>query len=120
MVGSLKVGDQTRQTHIRVRNITDYEAYINAIDEKYDAEGAIFNGYTYKLNKPHFVLNNRSHYGNGCDFKHQFIEYRGNNCYIPTKGYCFVKCINFLTGKDYKQHYLDFIRNEKRTIKKHD
>ena len=26
MVGSLKVGDQFRQTHIRFRNITDYEA----------------------------------------------------------------------------------------------
>ena len=26
----------------------------------------------------------------------------------------FVKCINFLTGEDYKHHYLDFIRNEKR------
>ena len=30
------------------------------------------------------------------------------------KGYCFIKCINFLTGQDYKQQYLDFIRNEKR------
>ena len=42
------------------------------------------------------------------------IEYRGNNCFIPTKGYYFVKCINYLTGQDYKQEYLDFIRNEKR------
>ena len=31
-----------------------------------------------------------------------------------TKGYCFVKCINYLTGQDYKQEYLDFTRNEKR------
>ena len=27
MVGSLKVGDQSRQTHIRFINIDDYEAY---------------------------------------------------------------------------------------------
>ena len=33
MVGKLKVGDQIRQTHIRFRNIDDYESYINAIDE---------------------------------------------------------------------------------------
>ena len=26
----------------------------------------------------------------------------------------FVKCINFITGQDYKQQYLDFIRKEKR------
>ena len=49
MVGNLKVGDQIRQTHIRFRNISDYEAFINAIDEGYDAEDAIFNGYIYKL-----------------------------------------------------------------------
>ena len=42
------------------------------------------------------------------------IEYRGNNCYIPAKGYCFVKCINCLTGQDYKQQYLNFIQNESR------
>ena len=34
-------------------------------------------------------------------------------CFIPTKGYCFVECINYLTGQEYKQQYLDFIRNEK-------
>ena len=33
MVGNLKVGDQIRQTQIRFRNISDYEAYINSIDE---------------------------------------------------------------------------------------
>ena len=48
-VGNLKVGDQIRQTNIRFRNINDYEAYINAIDEGYVAEDAIFNGYIHKL-----------------------------------------------------------------------
>ena len=28
------------------------------------------------------------------------------------KGYCFVKCNNFITGEDYNEQYLDFIRNE--------
>ena len=45
MVGNLKVDDQIRQTHIRFRNIDDYEAYINAIDQDYESEDAIFNGY---------------------------------------------------------------------------
>ena len=114
MVGNLKVGDQNRQTHISFRNISDYEAYINSIDEGYDADDCIFNGYIYKLSTPQFIKVNRSQYGNGCSFDKIFIDYRGNNCYIPTKGYCFVKCINYLTGQDYKQQYLDFIRNEKR------
>ena len=114
MIGNLKVGDQMRQTNIRFRNRDDFEAYISAIDEGYDAEDAIFNGYFYKLNTPKFNKVNRSQYGNGCDFKHETIEYRGNNCFIPTKGYCFAKCVNFLTGQDYKQQYLDFIRSEQR------
>ena len=114
MVGNLKVGDQIRQSHIRFRNIDDYEAYINSIDEGYDAQGAVFNGYLYKLNTLQFQKVNRSQYGNGCDFNYEIIEYRGNNCFIPTKGYCFVKCVNFLTGQDYKQQYLDFIRSEQR------
>ena len=114
MVGNLKVGDQIRQTESRFRNMDDFESFINAIDEGYDAEGAIFNGYIYKLNTPQLNKVNRSQYGNVCDFKHASFEYRCNNCYIPTKGYCFFKCINFITCEAYKQQYLDFIRNEKR------
>ena len=95
MVGNLKVGDQIRQTHIRFRNMDDFEAYINAIGEGYDAEDAIFNGYVYKLDTPQFNKVNRSQYGNGCEFKHEIIKYRGNNCFIPTKGYRFIKCLFF-------------------------
>ena len=44
MAGNLKVSDQIRQTHIKFRKISDYEAYINAIDQDYDSEDAIFTG----------------------------------------------------------------------------
>ena len=114
MVGNLKVGDQIRQTHIRFRNMDDFESYINCIDEGYDADDSIFNGYIYNLNTPQFNKVNRSQYGNGCSFDRKIVEYQGKNCFIPTKGSCFVKCINYLTGQDYKQQYLDFIRNGKR------
>ena len=114
LLGNSKVGDQTRETHTRFKNFNDYEAYINTIDQDYDSEDTIFDGYLLKLNTPQFKKVNRSHYGNGCSFDNIIIEYRSNNCFIPTKGYCFVKCINYLTGQDYKQEYLDFIRNEKR------
>ena len=103
MVGNLKVGDQIRKTKIRFRKMDDSEAYINAIDEGYDAEDAIFNGHIHKINTPQLNKVNRSQYGNGCDFKHEIIEYRGNNCFIPTKGYCFVKCIDYFGGQDYKE-----------------
>ena len=65
MVGNLKVSDQIRQTHIRFRNMDDFEAYINAIDECYDAEDTIFNCYIYKLDTPQFKKIHRSQCGNG-------------------------------------------------------
>ena len=114
MVGSLKVCDQIRQTQIRFTNFTEYEAYINSIDEGYDAEDAVFYGDIYKLNTPQFSKVNRSQYGNGSDFRHEISEIRSINCFTPTKVYCFVKCNNFITGQDYKEQYLDFIKNEKR------
>ena len=95
------------------RNIDDFEAYNNYIDQDYDSEDDTFNGYIYKINCPQLKKVNRSQYGNGCNFKHEIIQYRGNNFFIPTRGYCFFKCVNFLTGKNYKQQYLDFIRIER-------
>ena len=91
MVGNIKIDDQIKQTHIRFRNINDYESYINAIDQDYDSEDANFNGYIYKIITPQFNKVNRSQYGNGCTFDKKIIEYRGNNCFIPSKRYCFVK-----------------------------
>ena len=114
MVGNLKVGDQIRHTLIKFRSIDDYEAYINAIDESYDAEDAIFNGYIYKISHPQFKKVVRSLHGNGCDFNHEIIEYRSYNCFIPSGGYCFIRCVTFLTSLDYKQQYLEIIRNEDR------
>ena len=114
MVGGLKITDETPELHIRFRKIGDFESYINAIDQDYKSEDAIFKGYIYKTNTPQFNFVNRSQYGNGCNFKHEIIEYRGNNYFLPTKGYCFVECINFKTGEDYKEQNLDFIRKERR------
>ena len=79
MIGTLIVGDQLRQTHIRFRKMIDFETYINSNDQDYDSDDAIFNGYIYKIDTLIFNKVNRSQYGNGCDFKHEIIEYQGNN-----------------------------------------
>ena len=85
MVGNLKVGDQIPQTHNRFSNVADYESFNNSIDQDYDSEDAIFNGYIYKMNTPQFNRVVRSDYGIGCDFKHEFIKNRGNDCFVTTK-----------------------------------
>ena len=68
----------------------------------------------YELNTPEFKKVNRSEYGRGTDFKQDIVEFIGNNCYIPTSGICFLKCINCFTKKDYTQEFLTFIRTEQR------
>ena len=85
------IGDINRTTRIRFKNVTDHELYINAIDAGCDAGDPFSNGYFFKKDIPQFFLLNRSQYGNGCDFKHEIIEYRGKNCFIPKKIYCFIK-----------------------------
>ena len=114
MIVRLFFGGFTGKTHIKFRSLTDYEHYIKSIDQGYDSEDAILSGYLYILNTPQFTLVHRSRHGNGCDFKHEFNEFRGNNCFIPRKGYCLIKRIKFLIGKGYKEEYLEFIRNERR------
>ena len=74
MFGNSKIGDQIRQTHIRFRNIDDYESYIISINEGYDSEDAICSDSVYKLNTPQFNLVNRSQYRNGCDFNIKLLN----------------------------------------------
>ena len=115
LIGSMLVGEVEQKTNIRFKNVDDFESYINAIDNSgYDSEDVIFTGWLYKLNTPEFEKVNRSHYGRGTDFKQDIVEYIGNNCYIPTSGNCFIKCINYFTKKDYTEEFLTFIRTEQR------
>ena len=115
LIGSMLVGEIEQKTNIMFKNVDDFESYINAIDNSgYDNEDAIFTGWLYRLNTPEFKKVNRSQYGRGTDFKQDIVEYIGNNCYIPTSGNCFIKCINYFTKKDYTEKFLTFIRTEQR------
>ena len=42
------------------------------------------------------------------------VEYGGQNCYNPTSGHCFIKCIKNLTGKIYTEEFLTFVPTEQR------
>ena len=117
MVGKSKIGDQIRPTRMRFRNNDYYETYIKTIDQDYESDDSIFIGYFCKINTPQFNLVNRSQYGNGCNFKKEIIEYRGNICFNPSKLYCFIECIKNLIGGDNEKQCLEFIRNEKRRSK---
>ena len=112
--GKMVIGPVEHKTNIRFKNMNDFERYINAIDVDYDSEDVTFTGYVYKLNTPHFKVVKRSAYGRGTNYMQEIVEYHGQNCYIPTSGMCFIKCINYLTKKDCTEEFLTFIRTEQR------
>ena len=108
------IGPIEHKTNIRFKKMDDFEKYINAIDVDYDSEDVTFTGYVYKLNTPHFKVVKRSAYGIGTNYMQEIVEYHGQNCYIPTSGMCFIKCINYFTEKDYTEDFSTFIRSEQR------
>ena len=108
------IGPIEHKRNIRFENMNDFENYINAIDIDYDSEDVTFTGYVYKLNTPQFKVVKRSAYGRGTNYMQEIVEYHGQNCYIPTSGMCFIKCINYFTKKDYTKVFLTFIRSEQR------
>ena len=105
MIGNMLIGEIEQKTNIRFKNVDDFETFINAIDVDYDSEDFILAGCLYKLNTPQFNRVNRAQYGRGTDFKHDIVEYMGNNCYIPTSGNCFIKCSKCFTDRDYTEEF---------------
>ena len=114
LIGNMIIGPVEHKTNIRFKNMDDFERYINAIDVDYDSEDVTFTGYVYKLNTPHFKVVKRSAYGKGTNYMQEIVENHGQNCYIPSSGMCFIKCINYFTKKDYTEEFLTFIRSEQR------
>ena len=57
---------------------------------------------------------NRSHFGRCTVFKQDIVEWICVNSYNPTSINCFIKCTNFLSGKDYREETLTFLWEEKR------
>ena len=99
------IGHIEHKTNIGFRSMHDFETYINAIDVDYDSEDVTFTGYVYKLKTPQFNVVKGSAYGKGTNYMQEIVEYHRQNCYIPTSGKCFIKCINYFTKKDYTDEF---------------
>ena len=111
------IGPSEHRTKIRFKNMDVFESYINAIEIDYDSEDVTFTGYVYKLITPHFNVAKRSAYAKSTNFMQENVENDGYNCYIPTSGHCFIKCIKYFTKKDYTEKFLKFIRSEKKSLR---
>ena len=109
LVGILTINGIKKKTNMRFKNTTDLKSYIEKVDEKYDGDDVVYEGDVFQLNQTEFKPIKRSNYGKGSNHLFDIEEYVGTNCYIPTGKNCFVKCINYITEKDYTQQYLEFI-----------
>ena len=115
LIGSMLICEIEQKTNIMLKNVDDFETVINAIDNGgYDSEDVLFTRWLYKLNTFNFQKVNRFKFGKGSDFRQDIAEHKGNNCYIPSSGSRFLKCIVFFTKKDYTEEILTFIRTEQR------
>ena len=69
------IGELEQKTNIRVRDIDDFETYINAFDNGgYDSDDVTFTGWLYKINTPEFNKINRFQYDRGTAFKQDIVE----------------------------------------------
>ena len=101
LIGSILVCEIEQKTNFRFKNVDNFETYVNAIDNSgYDSDDVIFTGWLYKLNTPEFNKVSRSQYARGTGFKQDIVEYVGNNCHIPIRENCFIKCFNFFTKNE--------------------
>ena len=109
------IAEIEQKTEFRFKNVDAFETYSNAIDNGgYYSYDFIFIRWLNNLNTPEFEKVNRSQYARGTIHMQENVEYHGHNCYIPTGGNCLIKCPTYLTGKEYTEDFLTFIRTEQR------
>ena len=103
--GVMIIGHFEHKTNISFKKMEDFENYIKAIDVDYDSEDVTFTGYVYKVNTPQFNVVERSAYVKGTKYMQEIVEHHGQNCYIPTSGMCFIKCINYFSEEIIQKNF---------------
>ena len=96
------------------KDSNDLAKFMDKIFDKYDDHPSIYytgNIYRYFKNYKNVT---RSEHGRGANEFNNILEYKGNNCYIPSGNGCFLKCINFIFKKDFSIEYFEFIKSYKR------
>ncbi|ESO84189.1 hypothetical protein LOTGIDRAFT_155514 [Lottia gigantea] len=90
-------------------NAKTFHNIFSNMDKKSDASDWYFTGKII-LMKDNFQEIKRSRVGRGgTDLLKKINEYEGENCYIPTDGYCFIKCVNRVLNKDLTCKFQEYI-----------
>ncbi|ESO88584.1 hypothetical protein LOTGIDRAFT_165367 [Lottia gigantea] len=98
-------------------NAKTFRNFFATVDNKSDASDWYFTGKMI-LRKNNFKEIKRSKKGSGVTLLKKINEYIGINCYIPSDGYCFVKCVNRVLNEDYTREFQDFINSFSKSNRK--
>ncbi|ESO85875.1 hypothetical protein LOTGIDRAFT_167626 [Lottia gigantea] len=68
--------------------------------------------------KNNFRIVKRSKTGRGGNLLKKINEYKGENCFIPSDGNCFIKCVNHFMNKDLTNEFQDFVNSFQKSNRK--
>ena len=85
-----QTSSQIIDLNLNTRN--QLQNYRESFNEKSDMTDYRFTG-IIRFIRDNFKRLLRSDFGKGADFKYKIMEYKGEYCYIPTDGNCFIKCV---------------------------
>ncbi|ESP04509.1 hypothetical protein LOTGIDRAFT_170755 [Lottia gigantea] len=89
-------------------NAETFHTICRNMEEKSDPSDWYFTGSIFLL-KDNFKEIKRSKVGRETELLKKINEYIGENCYIPTDGNCFIKCVNYVLNKDLTNEFQNFI-----------
>ena len=109
--GYFSLGDDGEIDTIRFfKDSNELAKFIDKILDKRGYHPSIYytgNIYRYFRN---FKQVNRSDHGRGANELNNIQEYKGINCYIPSRNGCFLKCNNYFFKKGFPMKYFEFIQ----------
>ncbi|ESO87325.1 hypothetical protein LOTGIDRAFT_154822 [Lottia gigantea] len=94
-----------------------FQSVYSMMDKKSDASDWYFSGEII-LRKNNFKIVKRSKTGRGGNLLKKINEYAGENCYIPSDCYCFIKCVNHFMNKDLTKEFQDFVNSFQKSNRK--
>ena len=104
MVDKFSLGDQIRETHIRFRKVDGFESYFNAIDEIMKQKMLFLLVIFTKAILLKITLLIDLNMKMVRILKMKLLNIEEIIVLYQQKGYCFVKCINYLTGEEYNNN----------------
>ncbi|ESP02085.1 hypothetical protein LOTGIDRAFT_157235 [Lottia gigantea] len=110
-------GEHKQKTEFVGFNAKTFCNFFATVDVKSDASDWYFPGKII-LRRNNFKEIKRSKKGSGVTLLKKINEYIGINCYIPSDGYCFVKCVNRVLNEDYTKEFQDFINSFSKSNRK--